>query len=86
MWEACKEDGKIYVFDGDVTICEIANDEDYINPAPDGMKNAKLLAAAPEMKLLLERLLGYWDDFEETDPATLDEIIAEARTVLGELE
>ena len=82
MWDVYVEDGQIFVIDGDATVCEIANSDDYTNPAPDGMKNAHLLAAAPEMKFLLKRLLGYWDDFEETDPAVLDEIIADARILI----
>lgn len=62
MWDVYVEDGQIFVIDGDVTVCEIADHDNYTNPAPDGMKNAHLLAAAPELLAALHNILSLRED------------------------
>lgn len=58
MWDVYVEDGQIFVIDGDVTVCKISDNDNFVNPEPNGMKNAHLLAAALDLLASTEGLLN----------------------------
>lgn len=45
----------------------------------EGIANLRLIAAAPELLALLDRLVGTWDNYEDMGPDPLDPIIEAAR-------
>ena len=83
MWGVYVEDGQIFVIDGDVTVCEIADHDNFVNPAPNGMKNAHLLAAAPDLLASMEGLLNALNS-HTTHPAIISARAAVAKAKGGQ--
>lgn len=45
--------------------------------------NAHLIAAAPELLALIDRLVGTWDNYEDMGPDPLDPIVEAARKTIA---